>query len=97
MNSEKKRLQGTVTKVEPTDTTKVINGERWRKVILTLGSLRFSKRVREEILENWKNKKVKLTRYTLYDWHSQVGARKTLTIEETEAVLDGQIKETVLW
>jgi hypothetical protein len=97
MTSKEKRLRGKVVEIEPTDNTKVINGEEWRRVIFTLGELQFSKRVKEDIPESLKDRKVKLVRYTLYDWHNLVGVKKTFTVEETVAVLNSKPKETVFW
>lgn len=93
-----KKIQGIVVEAKPIDESRKFEGQEWRKYIFTLDKLKFSKRVKKERLPaSLKGKKVKLIRYTLYDWHNKIGTKKTLTIEETNAVLNGNPIETVFW
>lgn len=95
--SQIKKLQGIIIDAEPTNEIRIINGQDWRKYVFILNKLQFSKRGKERLPENLKDKRVRLVRYTLYDWHNKVGVKKTLTVEETKAVLSGTPSETVFW
>lgn len=94
-----RKLQGTVIAIEKTgDTIVDEEGNKWEKCIFTIQLNGFSKRTPEEKMpENLKEKTVKLVRYCCFDWHYKLGTRKTLEIEETEAVLNGAPTKTVYW
>ncbi|MEM4311619.1 MAG: hypothetical protein QXX95_04455 [Nitrososphaerales archaeon] len=93
-------LQGRVIAIEPTkDTYKGEDGNLYTKHIFTVELLRWSKKKEGflELPEELKGKKVKLVRYTCYDWHLKIGSLKNLTEEETKAVIDGKPTQNVFW
>jgi hypothetical protein len=96
-----KKLQGKVVDFEQTNETFVDkDGTKFTKTILTVKLIRFAKkRIEgfEDLPKELKDKEVKLVRWTCYDWHLKVGALKTLTEEETRAVLEGKPINTVWW
>jgi len=92
------RLQGVVIGVERTNEKRDFRNKKWRKCVYTIELLSFSKRTKQrQIPDLIQEKKVKLVRYACYDWHYKIGTKKTLTIEETIAVLKGKSTETVFW
>lgn len=93
-----KVLRGIIVDVKEAGESSLIEGERWKKVIFTIKLLQFSKRAtRRKIPEDLIGKEVKVVRYAHNDWHYRTGVPKTLTAEETEAVLKGTQTETVFW
>jgi len=93
-----RRLKGVVVDVERTDDTRDFHGEKWRKYVYTVELLSFSKRTKQrQIPDSIKGKRVKLVRYAYYDWHYKIGMKKTLTAEETAAVLKRKPIETAFW
>jgi hypothetical protein len=93
------RLQGKVMDIHKGEETRVDKeGNRWRKCIFTIRLTNFSKFTKREVVpEHLKGKEVKIIRYCCFDWHYKLGARKTLDVEETEAVLSGKPTKTVYW
>ncbi|MBS7639601.1 MAG: hypothetical protein QW804_04150 [Candidatus Bathyarchaeia archaeon] len=94
-----RKLQGIVIGIERTgEYITDEEGDRWEKCILTIELIGFSKRTPNQTLpENLKGKRVKIVRYCLYDWHYKLGVKKTLELDETEAVLSGKPTQTVFW
>jgi len=94
-----RRLQGKVLEIERTEEKrKDEDDNEWEKCIFTLELVGFSKRTPEEVLpEDLRGKKVKLIRWCCFDWHYKLGVRKTLDVDETEAVLEGRPTNTVYW
>lgn len=86
-----KKLQGLVTKIERTGEYKEYDGEKWEKCYFTVKLVGFSKRTPGEKLPvHLKGAEVRIVRWCCYDWHYKIGARVTLTPEETERVLRGE-------
>lgn len=95
---ENKRLQGLVIDIEKTDEYITDEeGNRWVKCIFTVELTNYSKPANEPIPEEIRGKKVKLVRYCCFDWHYKIGVRKTLELDESEAVLTGRPSKTVFW
>ncbi|MGQ9513635.1 MAG: hypothetical protein ACUVTL_01050 [Thermoproteota archaeon] len=94
-----RRLQGKVLEIERTgEKRRDEEGNEWEKCIFTLELVGFSKRTPEEVLpEDMRGKRVKLIRWCCFDWHYKLGVRKTLDVDETEAVLGGRLTSTVYW
>jgi hypothetical protein len=94
-----RKLQGTVLNAEKTgDTITDEDGDKWEKCVFTVELTNFSKRSLEEIIpETLKGKRVKIVRYCCFDWHYKLGIKKTLTIDETGAILADKSTETVYW
>lgn len=94
-----RRLQGRVLEIEKTgEKKKDEDGNEWEKCIFTLELVGFSKRTPQEVLsEEMRGKRVKLIRWCCFDWHYKLGVRKTLDVDETEAVLGGRPINTVYW
>jgi len=94
-----RRLQGRVLEIEKTgEKRKDEDGNEWEKCIFTLELVGFSKRTPQEVLaEKMRGKRVKLIRWCCFDWHYKLGVRKTLDVDETEAVLGGRPINTVFW
>jgi len=93
-----RRLKGRVIAIEKTGETIARDAETWEKCVFTLEVTRFSKRTPLEVVpSDLKGKKIKLVRHCLYDWHYTLGIEKTLSPEETEAVLQGKPSSTVFW
>lgn len=92
--SETKRmkLQGKVLNIEKTGEKKRDeNGNLWGKCIFTVELIGSSKRIPSGIIPHeLKGKKVKLARWCCFDWHYELGVRKTLGLDETEAVIKGK-------
>ena len=98
LEASDRRLKGRVIAIEKTGETIVRDGETWEKCVFTLEVTRLSKRTPfEAVPSDLKGKKIKLVRYCLYDWHYALGIEKTLSPEETEAVLHGEPSSTVFW
>jgi len=86
-----RKLQGIVTKIERTSEYKDYDSEKWEKCHFTVKLIGFSKRTPDEKLpEDLKGAEVRVVRWCCYDWHYKIGARVTLTPEETERVLQGE-------
>ncbi|HGE72987.1 TPA: hypothetical protein ENX78_19290 [Candidatus Poribacteria bacterium] len=94
-----KRLQGRTINIEKTDEYTIDEeGNKWVKCIFTVELTNYSKPASNEpIPEEIKGKKVKLIRYCCFDWHYKIGVRKTLELDESEAVLRGKPSKTVYW
>jgi len=91
-------LRGIVVEVKKLGEDRLIQGKRWEKVIYTVKLVQFSKREsRMKMSEDLKGKEVKVLRFAHDDWHYKTGVSRTLTVEETEAVLKGTPTETVFW
>jgi hypothetical protein len=91
-------LKGIVIAVQKTGETRAVDGETWEKCVFTLEITRFSKRTPNEIVpDNLKNKKVKLVRHCLYDWHYKLGIEKTLSAKETDSLLRGEPSSAIFW
>lgn len=91
-------MQGITVNVVKTGEVRADNdGERWEKCIFTLDLVGFSKYASSSMPSSIKGKVVKLVRWCCFDWHYKIGVRKTLTDEETKAVLDGVPTSTVYW
>lgn len=98
-SSKIRKLQGIVESIERTGEKRVDeDGVEWEKCIFTVRLTGFSKRTPNEVLpEHLKGKCVKLVRWAAFDWHFKTGVRKTLEPDETEAVLEGRMTDTVYW
>jgi len=94
-----RKLQGTVLNAEKTgDTIADEDGDKWEKCVFTIELTNFSKRSPDEIIpETLKGKRVKILRYCCFDWHYKLGVKKTLTIDETGAILANKPTKTVYW
>jgi hypothetical protein len=94
-----RRLQGRVLQIEKTgEKKKDEEGNEWERCAFTLELVGFSKRTPQEILpEKMRGMRVKLIRWCCFDWHYKLGVRKTLDVDETEAVLGGRPTNTVYW
>lgn len=94
-----RKLQGTVLDIKKTGETHVDKeGNRWEKCIFTVKLTNFSKRTKQEAMpKKLKDKEVKIIRYCCFDWHYKLGARKTLEVDETEAVLTDKPTKTIYW
>jgi hypothetical protein len=93
-------LQGSVIAIERTGEKKQDgDGNTWERCIFTIRLTGFSRRTPElQIPPELEGKVVKQVRWCAFDWHYYPpGTRKTLTPEETEAVLAGRKTETVFW
>jgi hypothetical protein len=91
-------LKGRVIAVEKAGETVRREGETWEKCIFTLEITRFSKRTPEEVVpDHLKDKRIKLVRHCLYDWHYTLGVEKTLSPEETDSLLQGKQTSTIFW
>ena len=88
----KMKLQGRVLNIEKTgEKRRDEDGNLWEKCVLTVELIGFSKRTPSEvILPELKGGKVKLVRWCCFDWHYELGVRKTLELDETEAVIKGK-------
>ncbi len=86
------RLQGIVRRIERTGEVKRDEeGLEWRRCVLEVELVRFSRRCPGvQLPDHLRGKVVKVTRWLSHDWHYRVGARVTLSPEETEAVLRGE-------
>ncbi len=95
----RERLQGEVLKIEKTgETRRDEEGNVWEKCVFTIKLTNFSKRTPgRELPKHLEGKVIKLVRWCCFDWHYKVGVKKTLTPEETEAVLKGEKTDTVYW
>ncbi|HDN17567.1 MAG TPA: hypothetical protein ENF41_00735 [Candidatus Bathyarchaeota archaeon] len=95
----KPRLQGVVLDIERTgEIKKDKKGRIWEKCIFTIEITNFSKRTpHREVPEGLKGKKVKLVRWCTHDWHYKKGVKKTLDVEETDALLKNLKTDTIYW
>lgn len=93
------KLQGRVVGIEETgDKRDNVTGALWKKCIFTVEITNFSMRTADMVVpKEVEGKKVKLVRWCCYHWHYKLNVRKTLSNEETEAVLKGTPSTTVLW
>jgi len=91
------RLQGRVVGIEETpDRREDVNGAIWKRSVFTLEITNFSMRTPDLVVPGTiRGRKVKLSRWCCYSWHYNTDIRKTLTEEETEAVLKGQPNKIV--
>ena len=94
-----RRLQGRVLGIDRRgEKKKDEEGNEWEKCVFTLELVGFSKRTPQEVLsDEMLGKRVKLIRWCCFDWHYKLGVRKTLDVDETEAVLGGRPINTVYW
>ena len=100
MTGRIRRLQGIVESVERTgERIADREGVGWEKCVYTVRLIGFSKRTPGERIpeEGLKGKLIKLVRWAAFDWHLKKGVRKTLELDETEAVLRGEKTSTVYW
>jgi len=92
------RLKGRVLSVEKTDERMPRETEAWEKCIFMLEITRFSKRTPDQnVPDSLKDRRIKLARYCLYNWHYAQGIEKTLSPEETESLLQGKASSTMFW
>lgn len=92
-----RRLQGRVLEIEKTgEKKKDEEGNEWERCVFTLELVGFSKRTPQEVLaDKMRGMRVKLIRWCCFEWHYKLGVRKTLDVDETEAVLGGRPSNTV--
>jgi hypothetical protein len=96
---ETRKLQGIVVDIEKTgEKKKDEKGDLWKKCIFSIELTGFSKRTPKEVMPSGlENKRVKLVRWCCFDWHYELGVRKTLEPDETEAVLNGEPTASIFW
>ncbi|RLE90015.1 MAG: hypothetical protein DRJ49_01115 [Thermoprotei archaeon] len=71
------------------------NNIEWEKCIFYIELIGFSKRTpHEKLPENLVGKIVKVYRWCTFDWHYRTNVYATLTAEETERVLKGELDLT---
>ena len=100
MSQKVRVLQGSVEGIQKTgETKKDEDGNIWERCVFSVKLTGFSRRTPElEIPAELAGKVVKQVRWCTFDWHYYpAGTRKTLTPEETEAVLAGRKTDTVSW
>jgi len=93
LRDTRRRLQGIVREVIKTGEKKVDEeGNEWERCIFVVELTGFSKRTPNEVLpEELRGAKVRVVRWCCFDWHYRTGVRATLTPEETERVLSGEL------
>lgn len=70
-------------------------GNVWCKCTFTVEIVSFSRRTpSEELPAGLRGARVKLARWCCFDWHYKTGVKITLTPEETERVLKGELDLT---
>ncbi|MCD6357337.1 MAG: hypothetical protein J7L75_02040 [Thermoproteales archaeon] len=90
-----RRLQGIVVEVAETpELREDEEGVRWRKCIFTIELRSFAGRPGGDLPAWLKGARVRVVRWCCLDWHYRTGVRATLTREETEAVLRGELDLT---
>ena len=93
------RLQCRAVEVdESNDIYEDTDGKVWKKCTFTAEITHFSKRTPSLAVPAAINgKKVKLVRWCSEEWHYRVPVQRTLTRDETEAVLKDRPTTTIIW
>jgi hypothetical protein len=87
LGASDRRLKGRVIAIEKTGETAEGRGDLG-EVHLYTEVTRFSKRTPNEVVpDDLKDRKIKLARHCLCDWHYRSGVEKTLSAEETDHLL----------